>query len=91
MLKLRKGEFFGEQLESDGLVTDLALKPAQGAWDWQAVESFRLGKADYLIPVDEFAEVELSGSRVLTREELRSVCDREKTREAIVKALRHGP
>jgi hypothetical protein len=39
--------------------------------------------------VEEFAEVELPGLRSLTRQELRAICDREKTREAIVKALRH--
>ena len=43
---------------------------------------------DYLIPIDEFAEVELPGDRVLTRDELRATCNRHKTKEAIVKALR---
>jgi hypothetical protein len=65
------------------------LKPTNGSADWQEVEAHRLASADYLIPVDEFAEVELPGLKVLTREELRAVCDREKTKEAIVKALRH--
>jgi hypothetical protein len=64
------------------------LKPAKGSGDWQAVEEFRLAEANYLIPVDEFAEVELPGLKVLTREELRAVCDREKTKEAILQALR---
>jgi hypothetical protein len=64
------------------------LKPSNGSADWQEVEPHRLASADYLIPVDEFAEVELPGMKVLTREELRAVCDREKTKEAILKALR---
>jgi hypothetical protein len=64
------------------------LKPSNGSADWQEVEDHRLAAAHYLIPVDEFAEVELPGLKVLTREELRAVCDREKTKEAIVKALR---
>jgi len=64
------------------------LKPAQGPGDWQVVEDWRLDKSDYLIPVDEYAEVELRGLKVLTREELRAVCDREKTKEAILEALR---
>jgi hypothetical protein len=65
-----------------------SLKPAEGEGEWKAVEEFRLGKSDYLIAVDEFAEVELPGLKVLSREELRSVCDREKTKEAILQALR---
>jgi hypothetical protein len=64
------------------------IKPTQGAGDWQVVEASRLEAAHYLIPVDEFAEVELPGLRVLTREELRAICDREKTKEAILQALR---
>ena len=55
---------------------------------WQEAEGHLLAKAHYLIPVDEFSEVEMRGNRVLTREELRAICDREKTREAIVRALR---
>jgi hypothetical protein len=62
------------------------IKPWEGG-EWQLPEPFQLGKAHYLIPVEEFAEVELPGIRVLTREELRAICDREKTRENIVKAL----
>jgi len=63
------------------------MKPAQGKEEWKEVESFRLGTSNYLIPVDEFAEVELPHLNGLTRDELRSVCDRERTREAIVRAL----
>jgi hypothetical protein len=50
----------------------------------------RLAPAEYLIAVDEFAEVELSGLHVLDREELRAVCDHEKTKDAILAALRQG-
>lgn len=64
-----------------------SLKPTQGEGAWQAVEPHRLEAAHYLIPVDEFAEVEIKGMRVLTRDELRAVCDREKTKEKIVAAL----
>jgi hypothetical protein len=63
------------------------IKPAEGEGDWRSVEPWKLEASRYLIPVDEFAEVELQGERVLTREELRMICDREKTKEAIVKAL----
>jgi hypothetical protein len=65
-----------------------SLKPAKGEGEWQVVEASRLSRADYIIPVDEFAEVELRGTRSLTREELRAICDREKTKEAILQALR---
>jgi hypothetical protein len=63
------------------------IKPVNGAVDWAPVER-GLEPSKYLIPVDEFAEVELKGLRSLTREELRAVCDREKTKEAIIRALR---
>ncbi len=62
------------------------IKPVKGG-DWKAVEQGKVHPANYLIPVDEFAEIELKGMRVLTREELRAVCDREQTKEAILKAL----
>jgi hypothetical protein len=63
------------------------IKPAEGEGEWKPVEEYKLGPSEYLIPVDEFAEVELKGLKVLTREELRALCDREKTKEAIVRAL----
>jgi hypothetical protein len=64
------------------------VKPAKGPGEWKEMEAHRLGTGHYVIAVDEFAEVELAGLRTLTREELRVICDREKTKEAIVKALR---
>jgi hypothetical protein len=63
------------------------VKPAKGEGEWKEVEGYRLGGVEYVIPVDEFAEVELKGLRVLSREEFRTICDREKTKEAILKAL----
>jgi hypothetical protein len=65
-----------------------SLKPANGAGEWKPADWHQLQGASYLIPVDEFAEVELKGNRVLSREELRAICDREKTKEAILEALR---
>jgi hypothetical protein len=62
-------------------------RPVEGPGDWQVVEPSKLATAFYLIPVDEFAEVELRGVRSLTRPELRAVCDARKTKEAIVEAL----
>jgi hypothetical protein len=65
-----------------------SIKPAKGESDWKVAEGHRLGGSSYLIPVDEFAEFELQGLKVLTRAELRAICDREKTKEKIVEALR---
>src|SRR5262249_41598279 len=67
-----------------------SIRPAKESGSWKTVESNKLEGAGYLIPVDEFAEVELRGTRVLTREELRAICDREKTKEAILKVLAGG-
>jgi hypothetical protein len=65
------------------------LKPAKGEEDWKPAQPHQLEAAEYVIPVDEFAEIELQGLRTLTRDELRAVCDREQTKEKIVAALRH--
>jgi hypothetical protein len=62
-----------------------SIKPAEGEGDWS--EPPGVQGSFYLIPVDEFAEVELKGLRVLSREEFRLVCDKAKTRQAILKQL----
>ena len=62
------------------------LKSATGG-DWHPAEIHQLEASTYFIPVDEFAEIELPGLKVLSREELREVCDREKTKEKILAAL----
>lgn len=64
------------------------IKPLDGSADWKVLDMSRTAPAHFLIPVDEFAEVEQSGWRTLTRDELRAICDREKTREAIIAALK---
>ena len=64
------------------------VRPTDGSGDWQAVESYKLSPIQYIIPVDEFAEVEVKGGRVFNRAELRAICDRMKTKEKIVEALR---
>jgi hypothetical protein len=63
------------------------LKPANGSLDWKEVEPGKLEGANYLIAVDEFAEVELNGLKVLSREELRKICDEQQTKEKIIEAL----
>jgi hypothetical protein len=64
------------------------LKPSKLAGEWTPVESHRLALSNYLIPVDEFAEIEINGLQAPTREELRAICDRAKTKEAILQELR---
>ena len=63
------------------------VRPGIGSSDWKPVESYKLIPSEYVIPVDEFAEVEIMGGRVLTRAELRAICDRMKTKEKILEAL----
>ncbi len=63
-----------------------SIKPAEVEGEWQTVESWKLRETNYLIPVDEFVEVEVHGNVALTRDELRELCD-GKTKEGIVAAL----
>ena len=75
------------------LTADFARAPrirprnAKESDGWQTVGSDRLETSSYLIAVDEFAEIALRGNRVLTRKELRAICDVQKSKEAIVSAL----
>src|SRR5262249_58978997 len=62
-----------------------------GSTEWQPASPSQLGTARYLIPVDEFAEVEVGGSSIPTREEFRALCDKETDKAGIVEALqRYG-
>ncbi|MGD0897510.1 MAG: hypothetical protein ABR915_06710, partial [Thermoguttaceae bacterium] len=63
------------------------VRPKGYGGAWKEVEGYQLAGSQYVIPVDEFAEIELPGLRTLTRQELRAACDRHKTKEEIVKAL----
>ena len=65
-----------------------SVKPAEGAGEWTELRSYQLESRGFLVPVDEFTEVEVRGAKVLTRDELRALCDQHKTKDAIVKALR---
>jgi hypothetical protein len=56
---------------------------------WRELRMDELEASHYLIAVDEFAEVELPVMHALSREDLRAVCDREKTKDAIIAALRN--
>ncbi len=63
------------------------LRPDDGTGDWKTANPDQLEGTSYLIPVDEFAEVEIKGLRVLNRAELRALCDSKKTKAAILEAL----
>ena len=63
------------------------IRPVQGSSEWQAVDPGILHDEEYLIAVDDFAEIEIPGLQPLTRQELRDVCDRYKTRPEILPAL----
>jgi hypothetical protein len=71
-------------------VTAPRIKPAMGEGDWQAVETWKLRDAPFLISVDEFAEVEVPALSPPNREELRKLCDLHQTKEKIVAALSAG-
>lgn len=63
------------------------IKPASGEGEWATVEGWKLHEAHHLIAVDEFAEVEIPSVNPPNRDELRALCDKHKTKAAIVAAL----
>jgi hypothetical protein len=63
-----------------------SVKPQNGG-AWRPLIEGEMEPAQYLIAVDEFAEVELPSLRLPTREELRKLCDQRQTKEEIVAAL----
>jgi hypothetical protein len=59
------------------------------ATGWSDPPSYSIGKSLYVLPVDEFAEFELPGSRSLTREEFQAICEKNKrSKEQILEALK---
>jgi hypothetical protein len=57
--------------------------------EWEDPPSYAVGKSDYVLAVDEFAEFELPGSASLTREEFRAICDKNKgDKERILQDLK---
>jgi hypothetical protein len=63
------------------------IKPTEGAGEWEEVSWDLLETGQYVIAVDEFAEVEMPGLQPLTREELRKICNARRTKPEIIKAL----
>jgi hypothetical protein len=66
------------------------IKPANDTGDWKTVAGHMLRDSNYLIAVDEFAEVEIPTLSPPTREELRKLCDAQQTKEKIIAALSAG-
>src|SRR5262249_49916948 len=63
------------------------VKPLQGPGDWEDVKPQQLDAAEYLIAVDEFAELDIPGTAPLTREEFRSACDAHNVKADLLRAL----
>jgi hypothetical protein len=59
---------------------------AKGETDWQPVPTYKLQPGNWVLLGDEFGEAEMRQD-VLTRQELRSICDEHKTRAAILEHL----
>jgi hypothetical protein len=67
------------------------IRPAENGGEWKDVERYHLGDAHYVIPVEEFAEIEIPGLQPLTRQELRDACEKHGTIPEILQALSHLP
>jgi hypothetical protein len=68
--------------------TSPKIRVAGSQEDWQTPEGVKLDAVIYLIPVDEFVELELQGMSSLTRDELRAALPLGKTREEVLKSLK---
>jgi hypothetical protein len=63
------------------------VKPTEGTGEWEEAKPDQLEAVEYVIAVDEFAEVEIPGLAPLTRKELRDVCNTHNTKSEILQAL----
>jgi hypothetical protein len=63
------------------------IKPSEGKGEWEEAQPYQLEAVQYVIAVDEFAEVEIPGLQPLTRKELRDACKAHKTKPEIRQAL----
>ena len=66
------------------------IKPANDTGAWKIVDAQMLKNSNYLIAVDEFAEVEIPTLAPPNRDELRKLCDAQLTKEKIIAALSAG-
>jgi hypothetical protein len=63
------------------------IRAASDGADWREATPYELEPAEYVIAVDEFAEVTIAGLQPLTRTEFRRVCAAHKSRTDILDAL----
>ena len=68
--------------------TSPKIRVAGSQEEWQEPEGISRTTVVYLIPVDEFVELEISGMQGLTRDELRAAIPPGKTREEVLTALK---
>lgn len=68
--------------------TSPKIRVAGSQEEWQEPEGINRTTVVYLIPVDEFVELEISGMQGLTRDELRAAIPPGKTREEVLTALK---
>ena len=62
------------------------IKPRAGQGESEEVTPYQLKAVQYVIAVDEFAEVEIAGLQPLTRKELLDACNAHKTKPVILQA-----
>jgi hypothetical protein len=56
---------------------------------WANPPSYTVGKSEYVLAIDEFAEFELSGSASFTREEFQAICEKNnRNKDQILQALK---
>ena len=63
------------------------IKPKEEKAEWVEVKPHQVRSVEYVIAVDDFAEVEIPGVGPLSRKEFRDVCDSQKTKPEIVEAI----
>ncbi len=63
------------------------IRPVDSSESWQEPDRKTVKPIQYLIPIDEFTELEISGVRSISREELRSQIPEAATREEIISSL----
>jgi len=63
------------------------IRPLNSDQPWEKAKRTELVIAHYMIPVEDFAEIEIDAGRIPNRAELRAICDTHKTKEEIIEAL----
>jgi hypothetical protein len=63
------------------------IKPKEEKAEWEEVKPHQVRSVEYVIAVDDFAEVEIPGVGPLSRKKFRDICDSQKTKPEIVEAI----